>query len=408
MEPSTRQYLAQLLMGAGQGITQASQGRPAGQPGPSFAGMLGGASTGIAAQMQRYKQEQLIAENAKREQDRFEQKLALDQARADNTKQYRAAELKRQLVNDKRKMFESDRSYGLQRRSAQSRASDRNDRLKQSGQGTWAVNTFYPSDGSAPQNVLFNSTTGQTRDMSGQPFEVQGGTLRGKGTSTLAGDLPKDVVKEFKEQEAAVRSFYSNAQDALDMLASNPGAPSWTGDAAALANNITASAKSAARQMGVDIEALDPNASEFAELGIANEGFRAIIVSLGFEAAALSGQKGQALSNRDAAQFIQQVGGSSGDPRAIANNLINVINRQTRRVNDRRTVYGQNPIEMPELNFPGQSLAPPVNTSGVGIPIPPGLTAGQWDSLTDDDQEFWGRYDAEDRAAALRMGGYTK
>ena len=64
MEPSTRQYLAQLLMGAGQGITQASQGRPAGQPGPSFAGMLGGASTGIAAQMQRYKQEQLQAQQA--------------------------------------------------------------------------------------------------------------------------------------------------------------------------------------------------------------------------------------------------------------------------------------------------------------------------------------------------------
>lgn len=104
MEPSTRQYLAQLLMGAGQGITQASQGRPAGQPGPSFGGMLGGASTGIAAQMQRYKQEQLMAENAKREQDRFEQRLALQQQGLDQTGAYQEGRLLSADAERKRKI----------------------------------------------------------------------------------------------------------------------------------------------------------------------------------------------------------------------------------------------------------------------------------------------------------------
>ena len=180
-------------------------------------------------------------------------------------------------------------------------------------------------------NGGFFDLQGKKLDISPDARLVENTTLSGSQADLGLND---PEMKELRDSEVATRTFIATATDAIKMLDETPDINTFVASAANIANNIKQEARAVGRALGVEIDVglLEPDthADTFDALGISNQEMRGMITSLAYQAAAASGQAGRDVSNRDVVRFIQEIGGSSTDPRAFKASIRNVADRTDR------------------------------------------------------------------------------
>lgn len=140
--------------------------------------------------------------------------------------------------------------------------------------------------------------------------------------------------RELRNAQVGTKTYIASVADGLRMLNENPDINTFVARGASLINDLRQEAKAFAGALGTEFDEnifdLTAHADTFRQLGIERERMQSLITSLAFQRAVAEKGGAGRITNRDIERFIQEIGGRSSDPVALAQVLQDTAQRAAR------------------------------------------------------------------------------
>ena len=221
---------------------------------------------------------------------------------------------------------------------------------------------------------------GRVVDLEGNEFSEDARVVGLSLAASNQNDLPKATQTALNEEQIGIENYTSLANEAIDLLESNPDANSLVAEGSRIFRNVRSEFDAVMRNFGIDLaEGVTKNDlfdiskydSEFDRMGLENPALKKLYLSLALSnAQAEAGQTGRALSDKDIERFLQQQGANLKDPEVAAE----ILKRNAQRMQEAfkrsyRIRTGEKfPNELPSIKqYQGGREDPPgIDRSGSG------------------------------------------
>lgn len=171
----------------------------------------------------------------------------------------------------------------------------------------------------------FDLTTGEFVEVGRGPRSVVQRQETGPPGSFKTGSQTGAQEVEMENAASATIQAVATAGDLVDLVRSNKSIVGIPGAFFRITNDLAQSAVGIAQGLGVTFEGnletlTNPENYDFSKFrgtAIDSAVMQSAIVNLAFAAAAASGQEGRSISDKDIQRFINEIGGSTSDPKAF-------------------------------------------------------------------------------------------
>lgn len=180
----------------------------------------------------------------------------------------------------------------------------------------------------------------------------------------------KKAFSEFEDLTLKATTLFNSGNKVLELLDKSPESATVVSGFSGLASTIYQNVEEAAKAFGVPDEKLEKYEDIFEENSVSGAKLKSMVLDLAYQAAAMRGQEGRGLSDRDVQIFSQIIGGKNLNPSQRAAVLRNYLESIKSEVSARANILSERakrPLALPSFEiYTPEFKAPPPSGGGEG------------------------------------------
>ena len=174
----------------------------------------------------------------------------------------------------------------------------------------------------------------------------------------------KKALSEFEDLTMKATTLFNSGNKVLELLDKSPESATIVSGLSGVASTVYQNVEEAAKALGVPDEKLEKYEDIFEENSVSGAKLKSMVLDLAYQAAAMRGQEGRGLSDRDVQIFSQIIGGKNLNPSqraAVLRNYLETIKSEVSTRADILSERAKRPLTLPsfEVYAPERSSPPP-------------------------------------------------
>ena len=173
----------------------------------------------------------------------------------------------------------------------------------------------------------------------------------------------KKALSEFEDLTSKATTLFNSGNKVLELLDKSPESATVVSGLSGIASTVYQNVEEAAKALGVPDEKLEKYEDIFEENSVSGAKLKSMVLDLAYQAAAMRGQEGRGLSDRDVQIFSQIIGGKNLNPSqraAVLRNYLETIKSEVSTRADILSERAKRPLTLPsfEVYAPERSSPP--------------------------------------------------
>lgn len=174
----------------------------------------------------------------------------------------------------------------------------------------------------------------------------------------------KKALFEFEDLTMKATTLFNSGNKVLELLDKSPESATIVSGLSGVASTVYQNVEEAAKALGVPDEKLEKYEDIFEENSVSGAKLKSMVLDLAYQAAAMRGQEGRGLSDRDVQIFSQIIGGKNLNPSqraAVLRNYLETIKSEVSIRADMLSEKAKKPLTLPsfEIYTPKPASPPP-------------------------------------------------